>query len=437
MFCGQLDNPTNKLMLNFKFILLLIGATLLVYYPILGNNFLDFWDDQWVVMNSYTEGGLNLKNIWSILTSYYHGQYAPFNELLYLFLYSLFGYSPFPFHLASLFLHIGNACLAYIVFSKMLSDSGRLDTGTAKKVSFLAVLLFAIHPFNVESVAWMSASKVLVYAFFYLLATYTYLEYLEKGAKRYYVYTLILYIGSFLGKEQAVTFPVWMLLINWLYGKSFKEIRIWWNVAPFFILSLLFGIVTMLSQSNVGQGILTGQEGYPLWQRMVYACYTFTEYIFKCMVPYKLSYLYPFPSAIGEPMPSWLLIYPLLIVIIVISFWRYLIRWPIAFGLLFFLIHIGVALHIIPLSRFAVVADRYVYLSSIGVTFLLGMGFYYTYKQCTKFKILISIFLVCYLLVLGIYSNKRTRVWHSTDTLKYELRELLKHRNDYNIIQKQ
>lgn len=423
-------------MTNFKHILFLLGVILLAYYPILGNHFLDFWDDQWVVMNSYTEGGMTGANIWHILTSYYHGQYAPFNEYLYLLLYSLFGYSPLPFHVASLLLHTANVCLAYIVFKRILSDSTRLDSQSAGKVSFFTALIFALHPFNVESVAWMSASKVLVYTFFYLLATYTYLNFLKKGNFLNYLYTLLLFICSFLGKEQAVTFPVWMLLISWLYKRNFKTTKIGWEVLPFFLLSLFFGIVTISSQSAVEQGILTGHDSYPLWQRFVYACYSFTEYLLKCIAPYKLSYLYPFPSAIGEPLPSWLLVYPLLLVIIICSLWNYLTRWPVVFGMLLFSIHIAVALHIIPLSRFAIVADRYVYFASLGIAFIIAIGGIYLYKYFRKQRLLLLIFTISYLLVLGIYTNIRIRVWHDTDTLKYELRELLKQRNDFNEINK-
>lgn len=423
-------------MVNFKYILLLISITLLAYYPIFGNNFLYFWDDQWVVMNSYTEGGLSCNNLWQILTEYYHGQYAPFNEYLYLLLYSLFGYDPLAFHMASLILHATNVCMVYIVLSKMLKDSRRLEGQSAQKVSFITALIFAIHPFNVEAVAWMSASKVLVYALFYLLATYTYLEYLKKGRSRYYVYTLLLFVFSFLGKEQAVMFPVWMLLINWLYRENFKTTKIWRETAPFFLLSLFFGVVTILSQSATGQGLLVRNDSYLLWQRFVYACYTFTEYLFKCVIPYKLSYLYPFPSAIGEPLPSWLLVYPLLLVVILCTLWRYLKHWPIAFGLLLFSIHIGVALHIIPLSRFAVVADRYVYLSSIGIIFIVVQGSICLYNRFNKQRIWLLIFGVSYLLTFGIYTNTRIRIWQNTDRLKYELRELLKQRNDFNVINK-
>ena len=99
---------------HLYFIILGVSAVV-VYYPILNNQLLDFWDDQWVVMNYYTEGGFTIQNIWRILTEFYHGQYAPFNEYLYLVLYSIAGYNPFVFHLASLILHIVNTCLVFLV----------------------------------------------------------------------------------------------------------------------------------------------------------------------------------------------------------------------------------------------------------------------------------------------------------------------------------
>jgi len=121
--------------------ILLIGSVLAVYFPILGNDFLYYWDDQWVGMNTG------------------------------------FGYKPFWFHLASMLLHAANALLVYICIFRLLELSRRIVVEPRKLVAFFTALIFAVHPFNVESVAWMSASKVLVYSFFYLLATYTFLNY--------------------------------------------------------------------------------------------------------------------------------------------------------------------------------------------------------------------------------------------------------------------
>ncbi len=413
---------------------LLIAATVCVYFPILDNNFLYFWDDQWVVMNYYTERGFSISNLWAIFTEFYHGQYAPLNELLYLQLYSLFGYNPFFFHLASLLLHLANVLLVYICINQLLSRSKRVKFSNIPVISFFTALIFAIHPFNVESVAWVSASKILVYAFYYLLATLSFIAYLSNQKIRYYLLTLLFFICSFLGKEQAVTFPLWMLLICWWMGIGFTNKKTIATVLPFFVLSLFFGIITMMSQSAYGGGILSQEASYPFWQRLVYACYTFIEYLIKSVIPIKLSYLYPFPSIIGEPLPTWILIYPTLLIIIFVTFYKLVKSNKLAlFVFLFFGIHIVLALHIIPLSRFAVVADRYAYLSTIAVSLVLSAFFIRLYNQWRKnwrriIPVMLSVFLLAY---LGIYAHKRTYVWHDTDSLKKELREILIQREEY------
>ena len=347
----------------------LIVACISIYFPILGNDFQYNWDDQWVVINYYTEGGLNFNNIIAILTEYYHGQYGPLNQYMFLFLYSIFGYNALVFHATSLIIHIANVCLVFICFKTILEKNERIKTNNAKLIAFLTALIFAIHPMNVESVAWMSAFKVLNYTFFYLAATFTFLKFLERTKIVYFIFTVILFIFSFGCKEQAVTFPIWLLLIYWLYGYSFKARKLWIQVVPFFVLSIAFGIITMLSQSAVGSGVLTDEASYPLWQRFILGCYTLFEYIAKFLFPYKLLHVYPFPMTIGEPLPGWMLFYPAFIVIIAITLKRYYSK-PIGTGLIFFVIHIAVALHIIPLSRFAVIADRYIYVASIGLSFI-------------------------------------------------------------------
>jgi len=412
---------------------LLIVSVLAVYFPILGNDFLYYWDDQWVVMNNYTISGLNGQNLWAIFSQFYHGQYAPLNESLYLILYSLFGYRPFWFHLASLLLHAANVLLVYICIFRLLELSKKIVAEHKQIIAFFTALIFAVHPFNVESVAWMSASKVLVYSFFYLLATYTFLIYLRRNKLQYYFWALLLFVCSFLGKEQAVSFPLWMLLIYWLTGTGFKNKKLWFAVAPFLLLSAAFGIITILSQT--GGKSLFDHVGYPIWQRMVYACYTFSEYFLKSVFPFKLSYLYPFPSVVGDPLPQWLLIYPALLTVLLLAFGKPIVRNKIwVFCLLFFGIHIAVALHIVSLSRFTVVADRYVYMASIGACLLIA---YYAIRFINEWKgykkLGLTLTFAAYLLYFGVYANIRTRVWHDTDSLKKEIRELLKERNDYEL----
>ena len=410
----------------------LIIACLAAYYPILFNDFLYHWDDQWMVMNRFTESGISLNNLWSILTQFYHGQYGPVNEYMYVFIYSIFGYNPMAFHAASLILHIGNVCLAYIIIKRIFQLTNRMSFDHAPFVAFITALLFAVHPMNVESVAWVSASKILVYSFFYLLSTYTLIIYLEKKKLVYYILSLLLFAFSFGGKEQAVIFPVWLLMLYWLVGYSFKARKVWIQVAPFFMMALIFGIVSMSAQASGGMGMFANEVTYPLWQRFILGCYSIVEYIVKFTIPFNLLYIYPFPMLIGAPLPNWMLLYPAMILVILMSLWNYLKQIPLSVGLTFFLIHIALVLHIVPLSRFSVIADRYIYLPCIGLAFIIAFYFvrFLAYKKGKYRKIAIGC-IVCITICLGIYSNIRCRDWKDTDSIKREFRELLEKRDDY------
>ncbi len=420
--------------LNPYFVIIILG--LFIYFPILKNDFLDFWDDQWVVMNHYTEGGLNYSNLWKTLTEFYHGQYAPMNELLYILLFEIFGYNSVIFHFTSIIIHILNSILIYEVIKKILLLSDIVNPELPQQISFLTAVLFIIHPLNVESVAWMSASKVLVYAFFYLLSSLFFLEYIIRGSIIAYIISIILFIFSFLGKEQAVTFPIWLLLLYWLINNKKVNINIFFKICPFIFLSIIFGFVTMLSQSAAGQGVLTDEATYPLVNRFIFGCFAFVEYIIKAILPYKLSYLYPFPNKIGEQVPLWIVIYPIMITISVVTLHKYLTKRIIAFSLLLFLIHIGITLHIVPLSRYIIIADRYIYISLIGILLIISyiiMNLLSITENKRKRQIITTI-IICYIFVLGNISNSRTKVWENTSTLKKELRFILSKKQSYEKI---
>lgn len=413
-------------------VITLISVTAIVYFPILGNDFVLYWDDQWQIMNYYTQGRVTFENLRAILTEFYHGQYSPVNASMYLIIYTLFGYNPLVFHLVSLLLHLGCVCMVYFIIKRIFEQTNRIHMQQAPAIAWVTAFIFAIHPMNVESVAWISASKVLVYAFFYLAATYTFIRFLANRKAGFYVFTLILFTLSFGGKEQAVTFPVWLLLVYWLLGYSLKTRKVWMQVAPFFLLAFLFGMITIYSNASAGAGILTNEEFFPLWQRFVLGCYSIFEYLAKFIFPYHLLYLYPFPILIGEPLPQWMLLYPVFIAIIGITLKKYILEWPIATGLLFFFIHIAIVLHIVPLSRFAIIADRYMYLPSIGLAFICA--YYFIQVVINKKGFLRHVVIGCFICMASyfcIYSNLRSREWKNTDSIKKEIRELVKNRADY------
>ncbi|HEU0227675.1 MAG TPA: hypothetical protein VFQ86_08055, partial [Arachidicoccus soli] len=251
----------------------LIISPLLVYWPTFSNQFQMHWDDWWVVMNDYTENGINKDNLIQIFVQFYHGQYAPLNETYYLLLYNIFGYNAFVFHFASLLIHMCNVVLVFFLIKRLLQFSFSLKASSVLRVSFITALLMSIHPFSVEPVAWIAASKCLLYTLFYLLALHTYLSFIIKQKWFFYVSTLFLFVLSFGSKEQAITLPGCLLLFDFITKRSIRNTTVWLEKLPFLIFAFVFIVVTFLSQKQNVDGILSHSITYPWYQNVVFASY--------------------------------------------------------------------------------------------------------------------------------------------------------------------
>ena len=167
-----------------------------------------------------------------------------------------------------------------------------------------------------------------------------------------------------------------------------------------------------------------GETFYPFWQRVAFGSYAFTEYIVKTLIPINLFYLYLFPISIGEPLPLRFYVYPVAIIVMVVLFFRQIIKNPtILCGLLFFILHIGLTLHIVPMSRISIMADRYIYLASIGLFFILSywLVLFFTKELANKTRILL---IGVYILFLSVSSFHRIQVWKDDGTLKQKFKEL-------------
>jgi len=396
----------------------LVVVSVLAYMDIIGHDFLYEWDDQWVVINEYTDAGLTAGNIWHVLTEFYSGQYAPFNEIPYLFLHELFGYSPAAFHTMSILWHTANVVLLFFFVKELLflmfPESVKRRN---ENVAFLAALLWAVHPVTVESVAWVSASKILVYTFFYLLALLLYLKYISKPTLLVYLGLLALFTASFFGKEQAVVLPLAFLLIDYAVKRGDGLRYLCLEKLPFLILAVFFGIVTIVSQ-----GSSCGVPEYGFHQRIFFACYTLYEYLVKAVIPLKLSYLYPFPCNPGGAMPWRMFFYPLVMLAFGYAVFALRRHRIFVFGLLFFVIHLLVAVHLISTARFAIVADRYNYLALTGPLLIIA---YYTMKLMQRHRKMTIAFLGLYFVYFFSYTIVYQRQWKDSKTLKAHWTELM------------
>ena len=404
------------------FSLLLI--VFIVYFSILWHDFLYEWDDHWVVINKYTDAGLNVRNIWAVFTEFHQGQYAPFNELSYMLIHTIFGYNPMAFHGASILWHGINVVLVFLFLNRLLRTALNESLKfLSVNMAWLCALLWAVHPVNVEPVAWISASKILVYASFYLSALFLYTYYIEQPSIGRYIGLLILFIFSFFGKEQAVVLPLAFLSVDYVFRRERGIFFLLVEKAPFFIFSVFFGVLTIISQGN-GNGL----PNYVVWNRLLFCCYSIYEYLVKTILPINLIYLYPFPITPGGKMLPTMYVYPLLVLAAV--YVVYLLRKNriLILCLLFFVIHLLVTLHIISISRFAIVADRYNYIAMIGPLLLIS---YYLCFWHQKNKVMTCFAFVGYFLYFCIYTLIYKQKWDTSEHVKRHVVELIEYQKKF------
>lgn len=403
---------------------------IIVYLPILGHDFITGWDDGWQVINKYTDT-LSWYNLKLIFSDYYSGQYSPINQLLYTLIYYLFGYNSLCFHLLSLILHTLNALLVFLIVHRVLNLNMQTKTGVEQRIiliSFFVALLFAVHPLQVESVAWISASKIVVYSFFYLLAIWFYLCYIQKEKIFYYILMLLCFMLSFGGKEQAITFPLCMIWVDLVCRRNFRNGVFWCEKMPVVLLTLIFVNVT-LEANGYGNTELLGQDNsYTLLQRFIFACYSLCEYVVKTCFPFNLLYIYPFPITVGETLPLRFWMYPCLLLLVGGCFWKFWKQRPVWLGLAWFLIHIGLMLHIIPMPRVGIVADRYIYLALPGLLFVIVWYFFVILDTFPKIRKLWIGMAIVWILFIGVKAHVTTYTWHDTTTLKLKMNDLLEQR---------
>jgi protein O-mannosyl-transferase len=437
MFMGILQKPKGWVVL----VLAMIALLAVVWQPVLSNGFLTNWGDQWMVTGNphlFEVTHLNTISTDAIATTFsepYGGQYSPINTLAYMVIVRAGGMEPFGFQLFFLIVHILNFLLVGLVLQKMLLMITGLELKDSHRIaiSWAVAFLFAIHPMQVEAVAWISASKVVLYSFFYLLGLWFYLIYRQTRKTRWFWAVMFCFLASMLTKEQAVVFVLTLVLVDWaVLPKTDEECvlpkTMWLEKVPFFIAAVLFGVATILIPEHSG----TGGEAYPFGQRLLFASYSFWEYLVKLTAPYGLSHFYFFPMDPGQAIPLQFWFYPLATAFFIWMLYEFRnnMNRVLVFGGLFFLVNIITALHIIPVPREVIIADRYVYMSSIGF-FLVAVYVIHQWihrKKNTTRKVVLAACCV-YLLLLAGYSHERVRVWENMDTLNENIGPLIEMHN--------
>ena len=377
----------------------IVALTFVVYLPSLGNGFVRLDDDGYVLENPL------IRSISpSLFTSYCMGNYHPLVMLVYAVVHAMAGLEPAAYHVVSLVLHLICTVLVSMVLLELTGKAG---------VAALAGLLFGLQPVHVESVAWVSALKDPMYALFFLLSMFFHVRYIKSGYRKVHLmYCLIAFVCALLSKGMAVTLPLVLLLIDRFMDRRIDAKALLEKV-PFLALSLLFGIIAIQAQASAEALMEAGRYSFP--QRIVFASYAFITYLWKMIVPYGLSAFYPYPVAPGGAMGG-LLVYPLallaLAALVVYGSRRSKVIW---FGMGFFTVTVLLVLQLFPYGE-AVMADRYSYLSSIGIYMIIAYGVDALYQRLAWRRV-VQVTSVLALAACGYLTLEQGKVWHDSMTL--------------------
>ena len=381
----------------FLFVILLISF--IAFLPVLQNGFVNWDDDQYIQENLLLHS-MNFKNIFS---DYFMGNYHPLTMLVFSIEYKYFGLNPFAFHFVNLIIHLLSTLLVYKVI-KLISNKNEIALVTA--------LLFGIHPIHVESVAWASELKDLLYAFFFLASFIFYLKYTKKNEKKYYVCSLLLFIPALLSKAMAASLPVALIITDYFLGKKIN-LRNLISKIPFFILAIIFGIVAILAQQSSGS--IAENSVYPFSQRIVFASYGYISYLIKIVFPFHLSAFYPYPINNGEEIPGQYYTYlVLLICIFVYIFYSLQFTKKIFFAFGFFTVTVFLVLQFIPVGS-AIMADRYSYIPSVGLFYLAAEGIYLWWNKRVRIFTILAVGTLTILFSMKTFA--RCKIWKDGITM--------------------
>ena len=185
------------------FCLLLVAATLVFYNPVVHNQFTDFDDSVYILRNAPVQSGLSWQTVKWSFTTFHAGYWHPLTWLSHALDCQLFGLNPAGHHYINLLLHAANAVLLFWLLWQA--------TGIAWP-SLAVAALFALHPVNVESVAWVAERKNVLSMLFFLLALHAYDRYARTGRRSFYVWVNVLFALGLMAKPQIVTLPFVLLL---------------------------------------------------------------------------------------------------------------------------------------------------------------------------------------------------------------------------------
>jgi protein O-mannosyl-transferase len=423
--------------------LCLVAAVLASYNPVVHNRFIRYDDDGYIIDNPHVKAGLTWSTVKWAFTTYEQANWHPLTWISHALDYQLFGMNPAGHHYVGVLLHAANAVLLFLLLQSATGFRWR---------SLMVAALFALHPINVESVAWAAERKNVLSMLFFLLALHAYGWYARGPKFIRYSAVFGLFALALLSKPQVITFP--LLLFLWDYwplgrfghatgpdpGISHPAVpaRVAWyqasglrlhqfvlEKAPLLLLSAASAIVTMKAQ-KAGNAVQNLSQ-YGALLRTETAVISYVRYLGKAFWPSKLVAMYPHPT---ELYPAWQVAVALLLLIVISTTVLLRARQEryLAVGWFWFLGSLVPMIGVVQVG-FQGMADRYAYIPLVG----LFLMFTWLAADLAKAWKVPSLWLAlpgtACLIALGTVSYHQVIYWH--DTLSFWQRTLQLTRHNY------
>ena len=398
-----------------------------IYYPVLSFDFVDHDDKNFIVYNPHLQQGVSLPGFkWAVTAGLTEGTphvdyWQPVTVISRLLDAQLYGMNPSGHHATNLLIHILNAFLVWFLFSELTHGS---------PTAYLTAFLFAVHPLQVEPVAWVTARKDLLSVFFGLLSTLSYFRFIISGkTKKFYLWSFLFFILGTLSKPSiGIIFTVFLLMDFWPLKRIQKSLSgIWLCLIEKIPFVIIFACVMMAPFLSIP----VSMSYYPKIIMAQIAAFHYFRYLGKILVPVNLSL---YPSVFTYEYPGWLYL-ACVVLLLGLCFWFFkLLRQSdpeIGFGWLWFF------LLLIPFAPVNTPGDRFTYFPIIGIIFLM-MSFLTKIASRNRLdSTLVKLVLIGLILGSSVYSHRQLLIWKDTNALfEYTLRVSPENQlvqNDYGV----
>lgn len=390
------------------------AITMATYAGVFRHDFVSLDDATYVTQNPLVQE----RHYGALLTTVVNNSYHPLT-MLSLALNASQPLSPRPFLVTNVVLHVLDTGLVF--WLAFLLSRRRL------LVASLAALFFGIHPMHVESVAWISSRKDVLYVFFFLAGLIAYWRYLERRAWPWLLLTFALFVLSCLSKGMAVVFPLLLILLDYWKGRPIAERGALIEKAPFLAVALVFGLIAVdVEAGRDFHGFFTivdrqlkalmNTTSFSPFQRVAFPTYGHMMYVWRLFAPVHLCAYYPYPTLAEAGHPK----YPLSILFflgtLALAVWSARRARLLAFGLGWWLLAILPVLQWLPVGA-STVADRMTYLAYVGPLFLLAMEVGSLFERHRSMGPILWAGLALVTAILFVLTTRQVETWRNSEAL--------------------